>query len=104
MSKKPIDMEIKKMFPTTCPCCGGELHVRSLCCTACETTVSGDYRLPPFMRLTPDEQAFLLEFVASSGSLKELASRRGLSYPTLRNRLDDLIDKLEKMQDHEPHP
>ena len=97
-------METKKIFPTICPCCGGELHVRSLCCTACETTVSGDYRLPPFRRLTPDEQAFLLEFVSCSGSLKELAARCGLSYPTLRNRLDDLIEKLNNLQTYESLP
>lgn len=95
-------MEKKKMLPTVCPACGGELHVRSLHCAACDTTVTGDYRLSSFMRLPADEQAFLLEFVLCSGSLKELASRLSLSYPTVRNRLDAVIEHLQKLDTDEP--
>lgn len=95
-------MEMKKMLPTTCPSCGGELRVRSLHCAACDTVVTGDYRLSPFMRLTADEQAFLLEFVICSGSLKELAARRSLSYPTVRNKLDAIIDHLQNLATDEP--
>ncbi len=97
-------METKKIFPTTCPSCGGALQVRSLHCPACDTTVTGDYRLSPFMRLPSDEQTFLLEFVKCSGSLKEMAAMRSLSYPTVRNKLDALIDHLEKLENDETLP
>ncbi|WP_196069634.1 DUF2089 family protein, partial [Bacteroides thetaiotaomicron] len=43
------------------------------------------------------EQQFVLDFVKSSGSLKDMAKNIGVSYPTVRNMLDDIIDKLTKM-------
>lgn len=94
-------MNPKKSLPTRCPACDGELRVRSLHCAACDTIVSGDFRLSPFLRLPPDEQSFLLEFIKCSGSLKEMAARRSLSYPTVRNRLDDIIDHLEALENDE---
>jgi hypothetical protein len=51
--------------------------------------------LPALVRLPEDDQAFILQFFLTSGSLKEMASRLGISYPTVRNRLDDLIAKLK---------
>lgn len=87
----------KRRLPTRCPSCGGELRVRVLGCPACETRVEGDYPLPAFVRLAAEEQRFLLDFVLCGGSLKEMASRLGVSYPTVRNRLDELIGHLEKL-------
>jgi len=51
--------------------------------------------LPALVRLPEDDQAFILQFFLTSGSLKEMASQLGISYPTVRNRLDDLIAKLK---------
>ena len=48
-------------------------------------------------RLSEKEQQFVLDFVKSSGSLKDMAKNIGVSYPTVRNMLDDIIDKLTKM-------
>ena len=48
------------------------------------------------MQLSEEDQAFVCDFVKSSGSLKEMAQRMGLSYPTVRNRLDDIIEKLNQ--------
>jgi len=53
------------------------------------------FNLPPLTRLTEDEQEFILQFVINGGSLKEMASITGVSYPTVRNRLDDLIEKIK---------
>lgn len=90
-----------KRIATICPSCGGELRIRSLHCAACETSISGDYALPALMRLEPGELAFVLEFVKSSGSLKEMARKMGLSYPTVRNKLDDIIAHLETFEKNE---
>ena len=92
---------MKKIFPTECPSCAGELRVRSLFCTECGTTVSGDYPLPVILRLPPDAQAFILEFVKCSGSLKEMAAQMGLSYPTVRNKLDEIIENIQKLEHNE---
>lgn len=52
-----------------------------------------------FQRLQPTEQDLLLEFVLLSGSLKALAKSYGVSYPTIRARLDRLIERLEQLRD-----
>ncbi len=51
--------------------------------------------------LTEDELRFVERFVLCSGSLKALASEYGVSYPTLRNRLDGLIDRVKELQSTE---
>tara|TARA_R110000737_G_scaffold223373_2_gene238391 strand:- start:21856 stop:22023 length:168 start_codon:yes stop_codon:yes gene_type:complete len=50
--------------------------------------------LPVFLRLSEDEQLFVVNFTTSGGSLKEMAKKLGKSYPTVRNILDDIIEKL----------
>ena len=87
-----------KRLPKNCPSCGGALHVMTMACPACETKIDGDYPLPRLMQLSEDDQAFVCDFVKCSGSLKEMAQRMGLSYPTVRNRLDDIIELLTKEQ------
>ena len=94
-------MKPLKNLPTQCPSCGCELRIRSMCCATCDTTITGDYGLPTLMRLTLDEQRFILEFVKSSGSLKEMARKMNLSYPTVRNKLDDMIEHLKTLEQHE---
>ncbi len=85
-----------KKTPAACPACGSELAVTELTCLSCQTRVSGHYRLPPLLRLDPDAQAFVESFVLASGSLKAMAARLGVSYPTVRNRLDEIIERLQQ--------
>jgi hypothetical protein len=46
----------------------------------------------------PEDQSFILEFIKSSGSLKEMARLLRLSYPTVRNRLDEIIERLKQTE------
>lgn len=87
-----------KNLPKICPSCGGRLNVQSLHCTACDTRIEGDYLLPVILQLPPDDQRFVLDFVLCSGSLKEMARQMGLSYPTVRNRLDEIIARLREYE------
>jgi len=82
------------MLPRICPGCQLQLKVKSLTCENCLTEVHGLYELPVLSRLNPDEQDFILHFVRYSGSLKDMAKHLNLSYPTVRNRLDDIIERL----------
>lgn len=84
-----------KILPTTCPACGSELKVNRLVCEQCQTHIEGEYDLAPLARLSADEQTFILEFIKSSGSLKEMARLLRLSYPTVRNRLDEIIERVK---------
>lgn len=86
------------MLPCNCPSCSAQLKVKSLACENCPTEVTGLYELPVLARLSAEEQEFVLSFVKNSGSLKEMASRLKLSYPTVRNLLNDLIKKIESYE------
>ena len=85
-----------KNLPTTCPSCSRKLAVKRLYCEKCETEVQGLYSLPALASLSEDDQEFILEFIKASGSLKEMAAILKVSYPTVRNRLDEVISKLKE--------
>jgi len=103
-----IDIDVKKIFnlrelfmsslPIQCPACKDQLKVRRLVCDVCQTQVEGLYELPLLMRLDTQEQAFLIDFIKCSGSLKDMAALMKLSYPTVRNRLDEIIDKIKQFE------
>ena len=86
------------MLPCNCPSCQSQLKVKSLKCETCQTEVSGLYDLPELARLSPDDQQFVLQFVKNSGSLKEMAKYLKLSYPTVRNMLDEIIQKIKNYE------
>lgn len=87
---------MQKKLPYSCPSCAALLQVTSLTCPQCETQVSGTFPLPVLSQLSEDEQKFVLSFVKSSGSLKIMAEQLKLSYPTVRNLLDDIIGKIKQ--------
>lgn len=91
--------ELKKRLPLQCPACESSLRVGRMFCGECGTEVCGDFELPLLARLSEKEQQFIVEFVKSSGSLKDMAKSMGVSYPTVRNVLDDLIEKLIKLDE-----
>ncbi len=84
-----------KVLPTTCPSCSSQLKVKSLICERCQTEIQGQYELPLLARLSIEDEGFVLEFIKASGSLKEMAKLLGLSYPTVRNRLDEVIERIK---------
>lgn len=87
---------MQKKLPYSCPSCAAMLKVTSLTCPQCETQVSGVFPLPVLSQLSPEEQKFVLDFVKCSGSLKIMAEQLKLSYPTVRNLLDDIIEKINQ--------
>ena len=87
-----------KSFPLNCPSCNSGLKVKSLLCSKCGTSVEGLFDLPPIACLSYDDQAFIIHFVKYSGSLKDMAKHLNLSYPTVRNLLDDVIDKIKLIE------
>jgi hypothetical protein len=60
--------------------------------------VQGEFAIHPILRLTAEEQQFVTAFIRCSGSLKQMAADMGLSYPTVRNILDDIISKLQNYE------
>ena len=74
-----------------CPTCGGELAVSELSCTVCDTVVRSHYAPCPFCRLSPEDLAFMLLFVRSRGNVKDMERELGVSYWTIRGRLNEVI-------------
>lgn len=94
--KENIHKNIK--LPVQCPSCQHALSVNELVCNECSTTINGNYEIPLLLQLSQEEQDFIIQFFLSSGSLKEMARQIGISYPTVRNRLDDLIEKVQSLK------
>ncbi|MBA7670954.1 hypothetical protein ES703_79103 [subsurface metagenome] len=57
--------------------------------------IEGEFELPPLARLSADDQIFVMAFVLCHGSIKEIERIFGVSYPTVKNRLNRLANKLE---------
>lgn len=89
---------MERKLPTCCPSCGHLLRVKRFECPTCETLVDGDFALPVLGRLREDEQIFVQQLIKCSGSLKDLAQVYKVSYPTVRNRLDALIGRIEALE------
>ncbi len=80
--------------PGQCPVCGGELHVTRLECGHCHSGLDGHFALGRYARLTPDQHDFLAVFLKNRGVIKDVEAELGISYPTVRGRLDEVIRSL----------
>lgn len=78
----------------TCPICGETLTVTRLHCRSCDTAIEGHFAVGAFERLTREHLAFAEVFIRCEGKLNRMEKEMGLSYPTLRGRLHDLIRAL----------
>jgi hypothetical protein len=81
-------------IPTRCPLCGGELTVTRIYCRDCDTTLEGRFSSGPFGNLTPEQVNFMITFVRCEGKIPRMEDEIGLSYPTIRNRLHEVIRAL----------
>lgn len=81
---------------TDCPQCGGALRISEVSCEDCRLSLRGELPTPRLYRLTAEEQRFIELFVTASGSLKQTAVLLEVSYPTVRSRLDKVIERLEQ--------
>jgi hypothetical protein len=77
-----------------CPICDTGLRVTELTCPSCSTRIVSDLETCPFCNLQPDALAFLWAFLKARGNIKEVERDLGISYPTVRKRLDELLTCL----------
>jgi len=82
-------------IPQQCPSCEAQFKIERMQCTKCNTTLEGDFLLPRLARLSAEDQKFIEMFVLVSGSLKTASKHLGISYPTVRKRLNELVGRLE---------
>jgi hypothetical protein len=79
---------------STCPVCQGELSITRLHCRSCGTALEGEFGVGRFGRLEREQLTFLESFLRARGNLKELERELGISYPTVRGRLETLLRSL----------
>ena len=79
---------------STCPVCSSELAITRLHCGSCGTTLEGDFSVGRFGRLNRDQLALLESFLRSRGNLREMERELGISYPTVRARVEALVRAL----------
>jgi hypothetical protein len=80
--------------PSRCPVCRSELEVSRLHCPSCDTTIDGRFTGGPFAHLTAEHLDFIVTFVRCEGRINRMEQELGLSYPTIRNRLMEVIRAL----------
>lgn len=85
-----------------CPACGEELCVSVLRCTECGLEIKKDFKVSVFDKLSDDQSSFLLAFLKNQGNLKALQAETGISYPTAKKKLDDLLVSLELKEEASP--
>ncbi|TMB54907.1 MAG: DUF2089 domain-containing protein [Chloroflexi bacterium] len=79
---------------STCPVCEGELAITRLHCRTCGTSLEGEFGVGRFGRLSREQLALLESFLRSRGNLKDLERELGISYPTVRGRVEALLRAL----------
>jgi hypothetical protein len=79
---------------SNCPVCEARLQVTRLHCNTCGTTIEGEFNVGRFARLGRDQMSLLESFLRSRGNLRELERELGLSYPTVRGRIETLLRTL----------
>lgn len=77
-----------------CPICGQNTEVTAICCNDCGTRIEGHFQLCRFCRLTEEQKSFIETFVKCRGNIKEVEKELGISYPTVKNRLEDAANAL----------
>ena len=80
--------------PTRCPICQSELSVVRLHCQSCDTSIEGRFVSGHFANLTPEQMEFVFTFVRCEGRINRMEQELNLSYPTIRNRLHEVIRAL----------
>jgi len=77
-----------------CPVCNGDTEITRITCNECNTVIEGHFKLCKFCRLTDEQKAFIDVFIKCRGNIKEVEKELGISYPTVKNRLEDVASAL----------
>lgn len=85
---KGVDLMPKTI---SCPLCDGRLEPVRLRCTSCEATVQGKLPVSGLALLAAEQQQFVEAFLVARGNIKEVERELGISYPTVRKRLDEVV-------------
>lgn len=77
-----------------CPSCQNDLLVAELACPSCEIEIKGQFALPQILKLAPAQLDFVEVFLKNRGVIRDVERELGISYPTVRARLDEVVAAL----------
>lgn len=77
-----------------CPSCAGNLSVARLSCPSCTISIEGNFSVPALLKLTSAQLDFVEVFVKNRGVIRDVERELGVSYPTVRARLDEVVEAL----------
>jgi hypothetical protein len=84
----------RRPISNQCPFCGEPMAVTQMTCGGCRVAITADFPMSRLAGLPVEHQRFIEMFVLAGGNLKEIAEQVGVSYPTIRSRLDKVIEAL----------
>lgn len=79
---------------SVCPSCSGKLQIAELKCPNCNININGSFEMPLLLTLSDDDQKFVLNFLKAQGAINEMERIYGVSYPTIKNRLQQILVAL----------
>jgi hypothetical protein len=79
---------------TNCPVCREKMKITKLQCSHCQTTIENEFELSKLASLSGDQLHFVEVFLSCRGNIKEVEKELGISYPTVRGKLTDIISSL----------
>jgi hypothetical protein len=85
---------MKQPMPNKCPLCSGALEVTETTCTDCGVQMHGEFTLAPYRNLDAEQIRFLETFLRCRGVIRDMEAALGISYPTVRTRMDALLTAL----------
>ena len=77
---------------------GREIRVERVCLTGSEIRVEGSFELPPLAKLSAEDQTFVIAFLRSHGSIKEMERLFGVSYPTIKSRMARIAAEFDYVE------
>ncbi len=86
-----------------CPACGDQLIITECRCRQCNLQMRGEFRPGRFLNLSDDELTFIEVFLSARGNLSEVERILGVSYPTIRNKLDEINEILTRTSENTDH-
>jgi len=93
---------MKQPLPNKCPLCSGSLEVIEASCLACGVQLRGHFALAPYWHLDAEQLRFLEAFLRCRGVIRDVETALGISYPTVRGRLDALLIALGFSGEEQP--
>ena len=85
-----------------CPVCGANTEITQISCDDCGTVIEGHFHLCKFCKLTAEQKSFIDVFIKCRGNIKEVEKELGVSYPTVKNKLEDVVGALGYKPEPEP--